>query len=55
VRQAAAFYEKAVAIDASQCGWWNNLAIAYRRLGRTADARDAFRHAAALKPDEPEL
>lgn len=53
-RQAAALYERAVAIDPSQFGWWNNLAIAYRNLGRTADAREAFRRAAALKPEESE-
>jgi len=57
-QQAIALYEKAVAIDANQFGWWNNLAIAYQQAGRAAAARDAFARAAALKPkmskiDEP--
>ena len=50
-QQAADLYEKAVAINPNQSGWWNNLGIAYDRLGRAAEARDAFGRAAALKPE----
>ena len=50
-QQAVTLCEKAVAIDPQQCGWWKNLGIAYQRVGRTAEARDAFRRAAALKPE----
>jgi membrane associated rhomboid family serine protease len=54
-QRAAVLYEQAVAIDPHVFGWWNNLAIAYWHLGRTAEARDAFSRAAALKPERPDL
>jgi membrane associated rhomboid family serine protease len=52
-QQAAALYEKAVAIDPRQPSWWHNLGIAYYRLGRIAESEDAFHNAAALGPDRP--
>jgi membrane associated rhomboid family serine protease len=53
-QRAVALYEKAVAIDTRHHDWWWNLAIAYRRLGRFAEANDAYSRAAALKePDQP--
>ena len=50
--KAAHLYERAVAIDAQQWGWWNNLGIAYRGLHRKEDAVDAFSRATALKPKD---
>jgi membrane associated rhomboid family serine protease len=50
-QQAATLYEKAVAIDPHQFGWWNNLGIAYYRLGRIAESQDAWHRATALKPE----
>jgi membrane associated rhomboid family serine protease len=51
-QQAVELYEGAVKIDAQQEGWWNNLGIAYRRVGRFAEAKHAFDHADALRPRE---
>ena len=53
-KRAAALYERAVIVDPNVPAWWHNLAIAYDRLGRTDDARDAFSKAASLEPDGPE-
>jgi membrane associated rhomboid family serine protease len=53
-QRAVVLYEQAVAIDPHQFDWWKNLAIAYHRVGRTAEARDAFSRAAALKPEHPD-
>jgi membrane associated rhomboid family serine protease len=53
--QAAKLYEQAVAIDPNVFGWWNNLGIAYRDLGRPIEAAKAFRRAKALNPDRPAL
>jgi membrane associated rhomboid family serine protease len=50
--KAVYLYRKAVAIDAQQWGYWNNLGIAYRGLHRMREADEAFDRAAALKPDE---
>ncbi len=50
-QRAVTLYEKAVAIDPNQYGWWYNLGIAYQRVGRAAEARDAYNRAAALKPE----
>jgi membrane associated rhomboid family serine protease len=53
-QQAATLYEKAVAIDSHQHGWWNNLGIAYYHLDRAAEAQDALNRADALKPEGDE-
>jgi membrane associated rhomboid family serine protease len=50
-QRAVDLYERAVAIDARQSGWWHNLGVAYYRLNRTADARNAFAHEDALKSE----
>lgn len=52
-QRAVTLYEKAVAIDPNVFGWWNNLGIAYYRVGRTAESNDALRRAAALNPERP--
>jgi Flp pilus assembly protein TadD len=52
-RHAVALYEKAVAIDPNVFGWWNNLGVAYYRIGRIAESNDALRHAATLNPERP--
>lgn len=48
---AAALLQRAVRQRRVHGGWWHNLAIAYHRLGRDADAARAFRRAAALDPE----
>ena len=53
-KRAAALYQRAVIVDPNVPAWWHNLAIAYDRLGRTDNARDAFSKAASLEPDGPE-
>ena len=51
-RRAASLYETAVAVDPNMFGWWNNLGIAYRRLGRNVEAERAFERADALQPPD---
>jgi membrane associated rhomboid family serine protease len=49
-QEAVTLYEKAVAIDQREYGWWYNLGIAYHNLGRNTEAAEAFGRARALKP-----
>jgi membrane associated rhomboid family serine protease len=51
-KEAAALYETAVAIDPNRSRWWNNLGIAYLRLGRRADAARALQRADVLRPPD---
>jgi membrane associated rhomboid family serine protease len=51
-RKAASLYETAVAVDQNKFGWWNNLGIAYLRLGRHADAVHALQQADRLRPPD---
>ncbi len=47
---AAALYERALRSDPRQASTWYNYAIACQRLGRDADATEAYRRACQLEP-----
>jgi Flp pilus assembly protein TadD len=49
---AAELYRLALTYDDRQAAWWYNLGIAYQKLGRAGQARDAYGRAAALEPGE---
>ncbi|NLF08097.1 MAG: rhomboid family intramembrane serine protease, partial [Pirellulaceae bacterium] len=51
--KAATLYERAVAINPNMPDWWNNLGVAYVRLGRIDDAQSAFQRKAELEPKPP--
>jgi Tfp pilus assembly protein PilF len=46
--------ERSIARDAGVFFYFNNLAEAYKRAGRYADAAGAFERSLALRPDDPE-
>jgi membrane associated rhomboid family serine protease len=50
--QAVLLSKKSIAIDPNRYGTWQNLGVAYYRLGRADEAREAFERAASLKPQD---
>jgi Flp pilus assembly protein TadD len=50
-KEAVYRFEKAIEIDPSYGGAWNNLGIAYEQMGRFDDARKAYEKALALEPN----
>ncbi|HEX7778608.1 MAG TPA: tetratricopeptide repeat protein [Vicinamibacterales bacterium] len=50
-KEAVYRFEKAIELDPSYGGAWNNLGIAYEQMGRFDDARKAYEKALALEPN----
>jgi tetratricopeptide (TPR) repeat protein len=50
-KEAVFRFEKAIEIDKTYGGAWNNLGIAYEQLGRFDDARKAYEKALELEPN----
>jgi Flp pilus assembly protein TadD len=49
-KEAVYRFEKAIELDPSYGGAWNNLGIAYEQMGRFDEARKAYEKALALEP-----
>ena len=49
-KEAVYRFEKAIEIDKTYGGAWNNLGIAYEQLGRFDEARKAYETAMELEP-----
>ena len=49
--EAARAFKTVIQIDPKEIGAFNNIAIAYRRLGQLDRARDALKQALRLDPD----
>ena len=50
-KEAVYRFEKAIEIDKTYGGAWNNLGIAYEQLGRFDEARKAYETAMELEPN----
>jgi Flp pilus assembly protein TadD len=50
-KEAVFRFEKAIEIDKTYGGAWNNLGIAYEQLGRFDEARKAYEKALELEPN----
>ena len=50
-KEAVYRFEKAIEIDPSYGGAWNNLGIAYEQMGRFDEARKAYEKALVLEPN----
>lgn len=50
-KEAVYRFEKAIELDPSYGGAWNNLGIAYEQMGRFDDARKAYEKALSLEPN----
>jgi Flp pilus assembly protein TadD len=50
-KEAVYRFEKAIEIDPTYGGGWNNLGIAYEQMGRFDDARKAYEKALELEPN----
>ena len=50
-KEAVYRFEKAIEIDKTYGGAWNNLGIAYEQLGRFDEARSAYEKALELEPN----
>ena len=50
-KEAVYRFEKAIEIDKTYGGAWNNLGIAYEQLGRFDEARKAYETALELEPN----
>ncbi len=51
-QRAIELYQRAIAIN-DKAGSWNNLGVAYERLGRISDSLNAYRRATELNPFQP--
>ena len=51
-QEAIVLSKKAIAIDPNQFGTWQNLGVAYHRLGQATEAREALERAAKLRPSD---
>ncbi|MBI5359457.1 MAG: rhomboid family intramembrane serine protease [Planctomycetes bacterium] len=54
-KQAVNLYLEAIKMDRNEYEWWYNLGIAYKRLGKTQESKEAFNRAKELEPIEPDL
>ncbi len=52
---AISYYREAITIDSSLPSAWNNMGIAYFKLGRTTEAMEAYENAAKLAPDNADI
>ncbi len=55
LQRAQALYEEATRADAADFRAWSNLGVVAERRGLTETARDAYRRALALSPDDPQM
>ncbi len=51
--EAVRLYREGLNVDERDAKSWFNLGLAYLKLGRGSDAKDAFEHAVAIEPDNP--
>lgn len=52
---AISYYRDAIALDSALPSAWNNMGIAYFKLGRTQDALEAYENAAKLAPSNADI
>jgi Flp pilus assembly protein TadD len=50
-KEAVYRFERAIELDPTYGGAWNNLGIAYEQMGRFLEARNAYEKALALEPN----
>ncbi|MGD9897470.1 MAG: tetratricopeptide repeat protein, partial [Candidatus Methylacidiphilaceae bacterium] len=53
--EAASAYQKALAQQPGNTEAWNNLGVAYEKLGRPHDALQAYSRAFLLQPNHPTI